>query len=218
MSRGREMAPSMPGFVLTWAPVPTGRAPHTRVAPCRSQLSRAEEIGGCCVQRDPCLRCAVLGTRAPGVKGSGLVSPGHTFAIRAAKREAAGAGAPAPPPRLTPTREGGGGASRRHAGGLRPCAQSASPGVGLAVVRSGAFSSAWASSRGDVFTWGLVRHGCAPRPRAHLSRPPRRERSSFAVESVGGAGFLVTVGPGAHGTLRRPREAARWEAGKRLPT
>jgi hypothetical protein len=46
LSRGREMAPSMPGFVLTWAPVPTGRAPHTRVAPCRSQLSRAEEIGG----------------------------------------------------------------------------------------------------------------------------------------------------------------------------
>ena len=36
----------MPGFVLTWAPVPTGRAPHTRVAPCRSQLSRAEDIGG----------------------------------------------------------------------------------------------------------------------------------------------------------------------------
>lgn len=46
-----------------------------------------------------------------------------------------------------PTREGGG-HSRRHAGGLRPCTQSASPSVGLAVVRSGAFSSAWASSQG----------------------------------------------------------------------
>ena len=111
-------------------------------------------------------------------------------------------------------RPGGEGHSRRHAGGLRPCTQSASPSVGLAVVRSGAFSSAWASSRGPCFTWGLVRHGCAPLPRAHLSRPPRRERSSLAVESVEGAGFLVTVGPGAHGTCagRERRLGGRREA------
>ena len=114
-------------------------------------------------------------------------------------REAAGAGAPAPPPRLTPTQEGGGAQPpprwritplyAKHKPPWRACGRQ----VGRLLVSEGFQQVLFYVGAG-------FRHGCAPRPRAHLSRPPRSERSPFAVESVGGAGFLVTVGPGAHGT------------------
>lgn len=174
------------------------------------------------------MHCAVLGTRAPGVEGSSLVlskgspplgAPWRHLCNPCGQRGGRRGGSASSAATASARPGGEGGHSRRHAGGLRPCTRSASPGVGLAVVRSGAFSSAWASRQGSVFYVGAgIRHGCAPRPRAHQSRPPRRERSSLAVESVEGAGFLVTVGPGAHGTLRRPREAARWAAGSASPT
>ena len=198
----------MPGFVLTWAPAPTGRAPHTRVAPCRSQLSRAKGIGGSLrpVVAPPmwgALRVAIVGAWAfqplilPGRqnftrKGSPVAlcrfrctrarGQGQQLGVsraiprRGSHEEPLQSARPTkgPPGRERQLRRHGtrppgrGGAhSRRHAGGLRPCTQSASPGVGLAVVRSGAFSSAWAPA-GPCFTWGLG----PPRVRAPSSRAP----------------------------------------------
>ena len=204
------MAPSMPGFVLTWAPVPTGRAPHTRVAPCRSQLSRAEEIGGLLrpvvappsgarhvlpsstrafqpwghfqppfilpgrrqnlPEGEPSALCRFRYTRARGrgqqlgaLQGQPPAGGPMEAPLQSARPKERPPGrerqlrrhGPRPPER-------GGGHSRRHAGGLHPCTQSASPSVGLAVVRSGAFSSAWASSRGDVLRGGWSATGARP--------------------------------------------------------
>jgi hypothetical protein len=118
------------------------------------------------------------------------------------EREAAGAGAPAPPPRLTPPGEGGRKPPPRWR--ITPLYAKREPRCRARGRQVGRLLVSVGSRVHCIFTWGLgFRHGCAPRPRAHQSRPPRSRRSSFAVESIGGAGFLVTVGPGAHGTCRR---------------
>ena len=163
MSRGREMAPLHAGLCFNVGPGgPRGARPTLASRPCRSQLSRAEERGGCCVQRDPCLRCAVLGMRAPGVKGSSLVSPGHTFAIRAAKREAAGAGAPAPPPRLTPTREGGGEQAAATLEDYAPVRKAQAPAWGLRSSGRAPSRQRGLPARGDVLRGGWSATGARP--------------------------------------------------------
>ena len=84
------MAPSIPGFVLTWALVPTGRAPHTRARPVaascrvpriRRSLLRPVIAGGAFQpisllpgqgnqflprRRDPIAKCRFRYTRAQG--------------------------------------------------------------------------------------------------------------------------------------------------------
>lgn len=212
----------MPGFVLTWAPAPTGRAPHTRVAPCRSQLSRAKGIGGLLrpVVAPPmwgALRVAIVGAWAfqplilPGRqnftrKGSPVAlcrfrctrarGQGQQLGVsraiprRGSREEPLQPARPmkGPPGRerqlrrhgSRPPRSGGGARSRRHAGGLRPRTQSASPRGGLAVVRSGAFSSARASSR-CFFTWGL---GSATGARPVLARTSLDHRAGSAARSL----------------------------------
>ena len=172
------MAPSkLPGFVLTWAPTcPRGARPTLARALSQPAVACRGSGGRCCVQRGPILRSAVLGTqRAQGSKAAAWCLsrssppqgvPRRTFAIRAARKRER------PPGRERQLRRHGsrpperGGASRRHAGGLRPCTQSASPGGGLAVVRSGAFSSAWAPA--GFFSVGPF----PPRVRAPSSRAP----------------------------------------------
>ena len=210
------MAPSIPGFVLTWAPVPTGRAPHTRARPVaascrvpriRRSLLRPVIAGGafqpisllpgkaihCCPGwRDPFAKCRFRYTRAQGSEAVAWCAQGcppprrggggpveQTFSGRPKGR---------PPGRerqlrrhgsRPPPGNGGRGASRRHAGGLRPCTQSASPGGGLAVVRSGAFSSAWAPA--GLFLRGAV---SATGARPVLARTSLDHRAAGAARSL----------------------------------
>ncbi len=172
------MAPLHAGLCFNVGPGgPRGARPTLASRPVAASYRVPKEIGGCCVQRDPCFSLRrIRYARARGERQQLGVSraappplgaPVEDLSVRPKKRPQ-GRERQLRRHGSRPPRRGKGGASRRHAGGLRPCTQSASPDVGLAVVRSGDFSSAWASTARGV----VLRGAGPPRVRAPSSRAP----------------------------------------------
>ena len=118
------------------------------------------------------------------------------------EREAAGAGAPAPPPRLTPPGEGGRKPPPRWR--ITPLYAKREPSWGRRGRQVGRLLVS-VSSRVLCCLRGAL--GSATGARPVLARTCPDHRAASAARSLssplGGAGFLVTVGPGAHGTCWR---------------
>ena len=209
----------MPGFCFNVGPVPTGRAPHTCVATLSQPAVACRRNGRLLRPEGPLFALRrIRHARARGQRQQLGVSREHLCNPRGQKRGRRGGSASSAATAHAHPGGGGGGARRRHAGGLRPCTRSASPGVGLAVVRSGAFSSAWAYSQGMMFYVGAG----TPRVRAPSSRAPVSTTAQGAqldrCRVHRGCRVFVDRGARRPRDVRRPRAAARWAEGSAFPT
>ena len=167
--------------------VPTGRAPHTRVAPCRSQLSRAEENRRLLRPEGPLFAlCRMRYARARGQRQQLGVfraapprwgPPCRTFPCGKKRGRRGGSASSAATAHAHP---GGRGASRRHARGLRPCTRSASPGAGLRSSGRAPSRQRGLPARG-VFYVGA---GSATSARPVLARTCLDHRAGSAARSL----------------------------------
>ena len=132
---------------------------------------------------------------------------GGTFAIRAAKREAAGAGAPAPPPRLTRPPEREGGAQPPPRWRITPLYAKRKPQCGACGRQVGRLLVSVGFQPGVMFYVGAG----PPRVRAPSSRAPVSTTAQGA--QLGGCRVRRRCRVFGDRGARRPRDVAQAERG-----